>query len=191
MNSNVLYLCSPIPPSVNHYLKLRVIKRNGKLIPMAYESGETVKFKESFSKYVTECASLQNWPKDWDRSQHFYCDCVFYFSRMDMDTNNYFKCLLDAITMSKSVWRDDSIVCERVMKILYDKDNPRIEITIYPVEYCGVFESREEMESFESKCKTCRRYGRNCSILKDCKAGKIRNEVTYNYCTEYKENKNE
>ena len=57
-------------------------------------------------------------------------DCIFYFPRIDMDANNYFKCMADAITDAKTVWIDDVQLCERVQRIFYNTENPRVEITI-------------------------------------------------------------
>lgn len=90
-----------------------------------------------------------------------------------MDCNNYFKCMLDAITDSKKVWEDDNVVCERVNGIFYDSANPRIEMIISPVDYIGIFKDLSQLEEFESNCIGCSRYKRNCSILQKAKEGEI------------------
>ena len=184
---NVLKLTSPIPLSVNHYLGTRAIIKNGKPMAMVYETGEAKKYKKEFIKYIHDQIKKQNWTLPVIKTQHFYCDCVFYFDRIDKDCNNYFKLLLDSITESEAIWADDNVVCERVNRILYDSDNPRIEITIYPVDYVGIFDNYKQLEQFENKCKLCKRYLKNCSILNKAKEGRIQEEIQDFICKKYKE----
>ena len=106
-----------------------------------------------------------------------------------MDTNNYWKVGFDAITDSGVVWADDNMACERVLKVLYDSKNPRIELTIYKTDYIGIFDNQEQLSEFEDKCKTCQRYNRNCSILKKAKEGRIQEEICDLKCSKYKETK--
>lgn len=183
----ILKLTSPMCPSVNHYLPVRAIIKNGRPMAVPYKSAEAKKYQKEFCAYVKEQAKLQNWVVSDNKSQHYYMDCVFYFPRTDKDANNYFKCLADAITDSGVVWIDDTQLCERVQGIYYDSQNPRIEIEIYPVDYIGIFESEWDYTMFESKCRTCKRYSRNCSILNKALAGKIQDEICMNVCSKYSE----
>ena len=186
----VLKLVSTIPLSVNHYLGTRAILKNGKPMAMVYETGEAKKYKKEFGKYIKEQVDIQNWEMSNDKTRHIYCDCVFYFDRTDKDCNNYFKLLLDSITESECVWVDDNVVCERVNRIYYDSKEPRIEITIYPVEYIGIFNNQEQLCEFENKCKSCKRYLRNCSILNKAKEGRIQEEINFELvCSKYSLNK--
>lgn len=186
----VLKLVSPIPLSVNHYLGTRAILKNGKPMAMIYETGDAKKYKKEFGKYIKEQVELQKWIMSDSKTQHIYCDCVFYFDRVDKDCNNYFKLLLDSITESECVWIDDNVVCERVNRIYYDSKEPRIELTIYPVEYVGIFNNKEELCDFETKCKSCKRYSRNCSILNKAKEGRIQEEISNEFmCSKYSLNK--
>lgn len=184
-----LYLTSPLPPSVNHYLGTRAIMKNGRPMAMVYETKEAKDYKKYFKKYIQEQVKLQDWYSSMDKAQHYYCDCVFYFDRIDKDCNNYFKCSLDAITETELVWSDDNTVCERVNRIYYDNENPRIEMDIYPVEYIGIFNNEENLVSFENRCKNCMRYIRNCSILRKAKEGRIQDEILHFECSKYKEKK--
>lgn len=186
MNSNqILKLTSPIPCSVNHYLGTRVIMKNNKPMAMVYETADAKKYKKFFGEYIKEQVKIQNWIMNDNKTQHVYCDCVFYFDRIDKDCNNYFKLLLDAITESNVVWIDDNIVCERVNRIYYDSKDPRVELVIYPVDYIGVFDNSEQLVNFENVCKTCKRYSHNCSILKKAKDGKIQEEICDLKCSKY------
>ena len=180
-----LHLISPIPPSVNHYLADRTIMKNGRPMPIRYKTKDALKYQEVFSKHVIEEVNKQEWNCPVDPVQHFYVDTVFYFDRIDRDANNYFKCMLDTITDTGLIWADDNVVCERVQRIYYDNLNPRVEITIRPVEYVGVFDSKEVYDSFMEKCKTCKRYKRNCSILTKAKEGRITGGIQDNVCLKY------
>lgn len=184
--SQVLKLTSPISPSVNHYLAYRAIIKNGKPMAMSYKTSEATKYQKDFIKYVQEQVKIQNWIKSENKFQHYYMDCIFIFPRTDMDANNYFKCMADAITESGVVWCDDNQLCERVQGIYYSSENPRIEMEIRPVNYIGVFENTSQLEQFESNCIGCTRYNRNCSILTKAKEGRIQLELQYGVCEKYK-----
>lgn len=172
--------------SVNHYLAYRAIIKNGKPMAMSYKTQEAVRFQKNFTEYVKQQAKEQNWITDLNPMQHYYVDAVFYFPRIDMDTNNYHKVSFDAITDSGVVWCDDNMACERVQKVMYDAENPRIELTIYKTDFTGIFDNAQELEKFEERCKTCKRYQRNCSILKKAKEGRIQSAVTNLTCNSYK-----
>jgi len=186
-----LRLVSPMPPSVNHYLAYRAIMRGGKPVAMSYKTADAVKYQCAFADYVKEEAKKQGWVMSKNPTQHYYMDCDFYFPRTDMDCNNYFKCMADAITNTRAVWIDDRQLCERVQSIQYDKNNPRIELTIHPVDYIGVFESASQLEQFESNCISCNRYSRNCSLLKAAKSGYIQPEIVDGVCQKYKRRNND
>lgn len=180
-----LKLCSVIPPSVNHYLGHRGVMRGGRPVSVSYCTKEASKYKKEFTEYVAHEAKAQKWVKP-EKTKHLYADAVFYFPRIDMDTNNYWKCLLDAITDSGVVWDDDNIVCERAQGIYYDADNPHVDIRIYPVDYIGIFTDLPHLEKFEARCIGCGRYKRNCSILNNAKIGKIQKEITDGVCDKFK-----
>lgn len=181
-----LKLTSSIPPSVNHYLSYRAIIKNGRPMAMSYKTQEAKKYQAEFVDYIKKQVKAQGWDIPVTDSQHFYVDCVFYFPRLDMDCNNYFKCLLDAITYSQCIWVDDNVVCERVNAIYYDSSSPRIEMEIKPVDYIGIFKDTNQLDAFESNCIDCSRYKRNCSLLKNAKAGRIQEEIHDGVCKNFK-----
>ena len=182
-------LISPLPVSVNHYIKPRGFVSHGKAQVTMYETSEAKKYKKDFKKYVKQQILEQGYVLIPNKTQHFYIDCVFYFDRIDRDCNNYFKLLLDAITETQMIWLDDNVTCERVDRIFYDSKNPRIELTIRPVDYIGVFDNATQLEEFESNCIGCSRYKRNCSILQKAKEGRIQEEIQGLKCSKYKESK--
>lgn len=182
-----LHLVSSIPPSVNHYLSYRVVKRNGKYTAMSYKTKEASDYRKSFSQYVSEEVKNQSWEMTPNKTQHFYVDAVAFFPSIDMDMSNYWKVMLDAITDTQLIWLDDNVVCERVRRIYYDTKDPRIELTVKPVDYIGIFDDVSQLDLFESRCFGCARYNRNCSILRKAKEGRIQQEIHNLECLKYKE----
>ena len=183
--STELYLTSPIPPSVNHYLGYRGLIKNGHAVAISYKTHDAVKYQSDFAKYVKDEVQKQGYSVTPNETQHFYVDCVFYFARMDKDPNNYFKCMLDAITDTQLIWLDDNVVCERVQRVYYDKKNPRVELHIYPVDYVGIFENKKQLDDFKKNCVDCSRYKRNCGLLKQAKLGYIQNEIQDCICSKF------
>lgn len=181
-----LVFTSPIPPSVNHYLAYRTIMKNGRPMAMSYKTKEAKDYQKNIIQLLQEEVVKQHWEKSDNKFQHYYMDVTFYFPRIDMDANNYFKCLADAITDSELVWIDDTQLCERVMGIYYDNKNPRMEIEIKPVNYIGIFPDKNSYEQFVDKCKTCKRYKRNCSVLNKATEGRISEDVENLKCQKYK-----
>ena len=191
MECKKLKLISPIPPSQNHYTGIRIIKSGGKNIPIVYKTNEAKEYEEIFERIVRNEVKRQSYKANLDSEQHFYVDAVFYFDRKHKDSSNSDKVLLDVITRTQLVWKDDSIVLFRPQRIYYDAQNPRIELFVYPVDYIGIFDNKEKLDEFENNCKTCKRYYRNCSILNKAKEGRIQSEIKDMVCSKYKEQKDE
>ncbi|GAA4878854.1 hypothetical protein GCM10023310_68670 [Paenibacillus vulneris] len=186
-SKKVINLISKVPPSVNHYLGYRVVskRKNGKMVHIVvpYLTKEAKEYKEYFSEYAKKQVSEQNWDIEQTRHKHFYMDCIYYFPRIDMDEQNYPKCMSDALNGIAYV--DDNFILTRTNRIYYDTKNPRVEILIQPVDYIGIFDNQDELNEFEFKCKTCKRYKRNCSILKNAIKGKIQDEIINKECKKH------
>ena len=184
-----LKLISPIPVSVNHFLKPRafIMKINGKNVPQVtmYETAEAKYYKKGFSEYVKQEVKNQNWDIESTKTKHHYMKCTFYFARIDQDEQNYYKIMCDS--MNKIAYNDDNFILTSTNRIYYDSKNPRIEIEIYPVDYIGIFDNNDDLQTFENKCHTCSRYKNNCSILNKAIEGRIIEEVQNKQCTKYKE----
>lgn len=174
-----LFLVTPMPPSVNAYLRTHSYIKNGQAYSNSYTTLAAKNYKQCFAETIKRECKKQNFSLIENKRQHIYVDCTFYFARVNQDPNNYFKLLCDAITDSGCVWHDDNVCCERVNAIYYDASNPRIELHIYPVEYVGIFASREQLIEFETHCKDCSRYreGR-CSLLLRAQEGYVSKEIT-------------
>ena len=186
---NELKLTSPIPVSLNHYKGMRTFIKNGKPMTTVYVKKEAVEYKENFKQYLTEQVKLQNWNIEVNDTQHFYVDAVFYFDRVDKDADDYSKILLDAITETQLIWKDDNTALFRPHRIYYDNQNPRLELHIYPVDYIGIFDNQTQLENFENNCQKCSRYRNQCQILKKAKEGRVQKEITDLECSKYKEKK--
>lgn len=182
-NKQVLKLIATDFISVNHYLAYRAVK--GKA--MSYKTKEAKDFQKKFEKYVAEQVKEQGWKTDLNPYQHYYADFVFYFPRTRMDSNNYYKVILDSLTDTELIWDDDDLCCERCLRTCIDNINPRIEITIYKTDFIGIFDNEDQLNDFEDRCKTCKRYGNNCSILRKAKEGRVQEEVNELACSKYKE----
>lgn len=159
--------------------------KNGKPMAIPYKTAEAVSFCKEFAGIIEQEVAEQGWDVPLDENRHIYVDATFYFPRIRMDCNNYWKVLLDTITDTKLIWHDDNIVCERAQAIYYDSKNPRIELVIYPVNYTGIFCNDDALEKFESNCKGCTRYSRNCSILRASKEGRIQDDIVNERCSKY------
>lgn len=144
---------------------------------MSYKTKESLDFKREFSDYLINEVEKQGWDLDVNKTQHFYIDTVYYFPSTDLDPSNYFKLLLDTITDTQKIWIDDNVALERVQAVYYDSANPRMEMYIHPVEYIGIFNDAEELNNFKLKCFTCKRYKRNCSILRKAIEGRIQEDI--------------
>lgn len=168
-----LKLISSIPPSVNHYL--------GRSTGKTFKTQEAREYQKLFEEYVRSEVRNQKWITSLDKYQHYYVDMIFYFDRIDKDPSNYTKCMFDAITNTGLVWVDDNVACERINRIFYDKENPRIELTISPVKYIGIFDNSNSMGNFtENFCANCKR--KNCKYFKSAKEGRIQSGITQFNC---------
>lgn len=166
--------------------------RNGRPFAMSYKTKEASDYQDRFIKHIRSEVKRQGWKLSDNKYQHYYMDCIFYFEEASCDANNYFKCMADAITMSKLVWMDDKQLCERVQGVYYDKDHPRVEIAITPVDYIGIFADADQFDNFiNCNCVGCTRYKKNCRLLNRAKEGRIQPEILNNECQWLKENKKE
>lgn len=184
-----LILVSPIPVSVNHYMCPRgfVVYKNGKptvQISM-YTTSLAQYYKTNFAKYVKSEVAKQNWDIKPTETRHHFMDCTFYFPRIDMDEQNYYKIMCDS--MNKICYDDDHFILTSAKRIYYDNKNPRVEIDIYKTDYIGIFDNEEKLNEFIGNCEHCNRYKNNCSILNKAIRGNIQEEIINGSCTVFKE----
>lgn len=148
-------------------------------------SEEGKKIKKLIQLEAIKQLQSQEWDYEWTKTNYIYQDCYIYMNRAGRDDNNIFKLLNDSL--EKIVYDNDSHVLTRTQRILIDSENPRVELSISQVPFRGIFDTEEQMKQFEEKCKTCKRYKNNCSILKKAKEGRIQKEIDENLnCIKYK-----
>jgi Holliday junction resolvase RusA-like endonuclease len=183
-----LKLTLPVPTSLNE-LYINEYSWNPKK-KMRTPTGRRIlskdgeKCKEELQQQTMDQMKSQQWDYDYTTTNYIYMDTIIYFSRKGRDDNNIYKLLCDAL--EKIVYENDSRVLIRTQKILYDTVNPHIDVTLKPVEYRGIFPTEIHMNEFEDKCKNCKRYTRNCSILNKAKDGRIQEEIDVElYCSKF------
>lgn len=185
-------LTIPIPVSINklyiNQYKFNSITKKKEPTGARILSVEGVNSKKRIQKEAIKQMKTQSWSYEYTKNNYIYIDLVFFFNRMGRDSDNCLKLLQDSL--QGIVYDNDSRVLCRVQRVMYDSDNPRVELYIHPVDYVGIFDSKDEFDEFESNCKNCKRYARNCSILAKAKEGRIQEEIdTDYYCSKFVESK--
>ena len=136
------------------------------------------------TKYIKKEVEKQNWDKIEGRFLHM--DEVIYSNRKGRDPDNFKKLQQDCITESGVVWCDDSYCLPRTQRLYIDSTNPRIELVITPTEFVGIFDNEKIAKAFEGRCKNCKRYKNNCSILRKALEGRIQREINEDLiCSEF------
>lgn len=111
----------PIPPSVNAiYYNTR---GGGRRLTCKAEN-----YIRDARAMVNLAVEEQHWVLP-SKSTWLYIDMVYYFpDRRRRDASNCLKILLDAI--EGRVYIDDMYALPRIQSVEYDKENPRVEITV-------------------------------------------------------------
>lgn len=147
------------------------------------------KKKDEIQFHARQQLENQEWDYEWTKTGFVYQDAVIHFARRGSDDDNIYKLLKDSL--EKICYDNDSRALVRTQRIVYDSKNPRVEVTLIPVDFVGIFEDQTQADKFEENCMTCTRYlnGR-CSILVDSKSGTVREEIGSIYeptCISYKQ----
>lgn len=170
--------------SVNHYMSYRSVKKGKFNTVMAYKPKETKEFEKTFGKYIKEEMHKQNWVKP-TKDKFINLDTVFYFPRVDMDAQNYFKSMCDIMTTNE-VWEDDNIILEKVHRIYYDAINPHIDLKITVSDHIGIFNNKEEYDNFiHIYCNSCKKGNKigqkgGCSVFRDAMESRIKEAIPMN-----------
>ena len=141
-----------------------------------YMKPEGKQYKKQISEIIIKEVEKQKWIKTLNE-EYCYLDATVYFDKKGKDCDNIYKVIQDTITESGVVWEDDKYTWSRTNRCYIDKNNPRVEIVISRVNNIGIFDNIEDYKEFEKKCKICKRYKRNCSILQDCKDNRINENI--------------
>lgn len=176
-----LNLTLPVPTSINK-LYINEYQYDGRLkqrVPtgrrILSKDGRTVKAQIQGRARV-QLLDQPNWDYEWTKENFVYQDAVIYFARRGSDDNNIYKLLNDSL--EGIVYDNDSRVLVRTQHIVYDSSNPRIEVSIKPVDFVGIFKDKDACDDFSVKCAGCSRYRNgSCSILRDSIVGTVREEI--------------
>lgn len=185
-------LTLPVPTSINalymNQFAYNPKTRKREMTGAKILSKQGEKRKAEIADAAKEQLQGQEWNYEWTKENYVYQDAVIHFARRGSDDNNIYKLLND--TLEGIVYDNDSRVLVRTQRIVYDSTNPRVEVTITPVDFVGIFEYETNAKEFELNCQGCTRYksGR-CSILQDSLRGTVREEIGSIYepeCSSYK-----
>lgn len=173
-----LDLVSPMPPSVNMYLGKRVAGYGKSAYVQVYETAKAKTYKREFKKIIREALKTQKWvvpPED----KYIIAEMTFYMANKSQDTHNFDKCLVDCF-QEEGIIINDSKVLVVPMEVYIDSKNPRIEVSMYISEKCGVFKDENKVKIFQNEnCKKCSRSKRNCSIFNKALDNKIQEEIDH------------
>lgn len=129
-----LKLTLPPCPSVNHAYKFVKGRR--------FMTKEALAFLQVAGQIVEREKMKQNYKME-SKGVWLIVEITYYFpDRRVRDGHNMHKVLADALNGCAYV--DDQFILIRDMEILYDKNNPRLEVVIYPAKYKEVGESGKE-----------------------------------------------
>lgn len=186
-----LMLTLPVPTSIN---KLYINEYNWQFNPATRKKekmptgrrilstdGRKVKARIQAEARMQLKEQLDHWDYEWTKDNYVYQDAFIVFARRGSDDNNIYKLMNDSL--EGIIYDNDSRVLVRTQQIVYDSKNPRVELTIAPVDYKGIFRGIDEYEDFVNRCelgggKGCSRFRNgSCSVLKDSISGTIRPEV--------------
>ena len=182
---NVLNLILPISPSVNEIYVPKCTTTYGKggrsfAKPSIYETAEAKKFKRDMAKYIQEEVVKQGFIK---REGVFtFLEWTFFFPHTKMDDNNFLKLNCDGISQSNCIWTDDNWGVNKTTRIFYDSENPRVLLKLYYADWVGLFNSKEDHDSFvENNCKLCSRGSKiglrgGCMVYRDILDNRIKPE---------------
>ena len=167
---------SPLPPSTNEYLGKRVAYAGGKPYVQVYKTTKAMAYEKYMVKMLKRIAKEQGWEVP-NKEEYVEMHLVYYMNKLGRDIDNTFKMLIDALANAGLIINDDKVI-PIPHDIFIDKDNPRIEVRLKVSEKVGIFRDENTYAEFlVHNCFQCKRYERNCSILKKARENRIQKEI--------------
>lgn len=164
-----------LPISANNYVKPTSRMVNGKPVGYLYETRKAKDFKKRFRAYLKREVRKQGWNIKDTTDGHWYLDCTFIQSRINEDSNNYFKILCDSLT--GVVTNDDKNLLPRVDRVLYDSKNPRFYATLRKSKFTGVWRDQDHFDKFfNDNCLSCSKKVDSCTILRRAKESRLNDD---------------
>lgn len=137
-----LHVTLPVPPSVNH---MYIMTGRSKTL-----TREAIEYVRESQKRTKEAMMEQGWKVE-EEGVWLYCDLYFYFKdRRKRDTHNTLKILMDSLEFL--AFEDDYYVLVRTHSVKLDRENPRVEMVMYPqLEIGGPLEVEKEWVTLNGK----------------------------------------
>lgn len=172
----MLKFTSPLPPSSNEYLAKSVAYSGGKAYVHVYKTTKARAYETYMVKTLKRISKEQQWIVP-DRNDYIIMELIYYMNKQGRDIDNTYKLLIDALANAGLIINDDKVIPVPI-NIFIDKDNPRIEVKLKKSSKIGVFNNDKEYDDFLlENCFKCKRYVKNCSLLKKLKENRIIQEV--------------
>lgn len=133
-------------------------------------------YEKKLVPIIEEQIELQGWVKpDPGVKVHVLVD--YYFKQKGTDPNNHLKILYDCLTKAE-VYIDDDIALPQSGRMVIDKYNPRLEVTIFEDSSVGIFKGSILFDRFtQNNCLRCSKNQDKCSILKALLDNRIHDQV--------------
>ena len=193
MDNKILTVTLPIAPSVNHSYKPRAFIAKGVPMVTIYKTSEAKLYQKQAAETIRQAVKKQGWiSRAYDKNLFVIVEAVVHFPRIDMDVNNLWKVLLDSVRDSEMIIPDDNKILEKAVRVYYNSESPRIELSIYYAPYVGVFDNQDLYDRFVNKnCDKCSRQNRNCSIHKKALESRFQIEIDLEdlSCSKFKQKK--
>lgn len=172
----MLKFTSPLPPSTNEYLGKRVAYAGGKPYVQVYKTKKAMDYENYMVKTLKRCSVEQGWEKP-KKNEYINMRLIYYMNKLGRDIDNTYKLLQDALKNAGLIIDDDKVIPIPI-DIFIDKDNPRIEVELEVSDKQGIFKNKGQAGKFIwSNCVDCKRYEKNCSILKKAFENRIQKEI--------------
>lgn len=173
---NILYMEIPLPPGVNSYKKYRVIFQGGRPIVSSYLTKETFDFKQYMKFLMKREAEKCNWETP-ENNKYIKLSLIFYMNKHGKDPDNHIKLIQDSLQETGLV-NNDSKIIPQVKRVFINKNDPKVKIKMEVLPWIGVFDNETKRDIFINlNCQKCKRFSKNCSILKSLDNNKITSDV--------------
>jgi crossover junction endodeoxyribonuclease RusA len=177
MNKKII-ITLPLPPGVNNYKKYKVMFQGGRPIATPYLTKQATDFKQYAIFKLKEAAKNKNWETP-DKDKYIAMRLKFYMNKLGKDADNHIKLIQDAIQDAGLVENDSKLI-PIVERLYVDSNDPRVKIYLHELDWIGIFDNKNDRDFFiNENCINCKRYKRNCSILKSLDENKIVSEVDF------------
>lgn len=175
-------------------LKYNPKKHKYMAMAMMYETAEAKQFKKNMVQLIKKEVDKQKFKVD-NTDTFVLIEWTWFFPSIKNDTNNRFKCAIDAVTefgdiyTDLKIWNDDNLSMNIDKRIYYDSKKPRVELKIWQSSFIGVFDDKQDLNKFvNTYCNNCtkgKKIGQKggCSIYKKALESRIQDDLHIDFNT--------